>query len=876
LSAPLFGGTIASAIVDRKESKMNDQLCLGQRFLLLFALTILGGLLIYSTESSLGSSSGPGLFGTSSGPGASENEPAGDEQKPKPVIKPDLAQCTLEVGRQTLKPIHTASPGYREERVGDRRVQVTKDKVIAVRATDYQQIWSAKAADGRSLQWLAHEGEIAYFLGYEVNDQGRFTGYSMPPSVRRLDLKTGRWLSDLSVAAPKERKVQTILAVLAKDDYVMVLSALVKGDAGADLEKPASDYQVTCFRHGKVTPHWSKSFTAVGARPGPGAYLMAPRTPDYAYSVLQHLAWLGDTLLVCPEAMQPLICLNPDTGTKIWQLDRPWEFERGFIGPSVWSHYMGRFRLREEFGEKPNETALARAQFDKQFSCALVGGPAVVPVVPEHEGEHRIFLAVSKGPADHFSGYISDCILFEFNEKGEPMSLVKLPQMVTGSQFHLVKDGVVWMGQDESFFEVVPSRHQRGIGMGLGGPDFLTRMPWFRQLTPRHANAWLVADRAGDPVAFGDIHAFRLPGGGYVEPENKSIYHFPLSAINLETGVERSFLLHVPFKGDLPRPKENYSETRSANGRLVIHNLGPYLLGVTGLRVDGKGLEITLGMENWSAVLSFDLGKSDLLGAGPAPPEGPDPVKAWLARLGDVNKPDESGTTPLQEAAGRDDSRFVKALLAAGANPRAPGKRGWTALLMAATDGTAETVQLLIDAGADVDGRDTMYGRTALIWAAQRRQSKKKVQALLKAGADLKATDPDGWNSLLSATSGGELPTVELLLQLGLDVSHRSKTGETALMVAASSADDNSGANLLSVLLKAGADVNARDNKGKTALMHAAESPGPLEVLRLLVESGADLGLKDNKGHTALDLARVSNSFGAREKAEFLEGIKRR
>jgi hypothetical protein len=79
--------------------------------------------------------------------------------------------------------------------------------------------------------------------------------------------------------------------------------------------------------------------------------------------------------------------------------------------------------------------------------------------------------------------------------------------------------------------------------------------------------------------------------------------------------------------------------------KLVIHKLGPYLLGVTGLRVDGKALEITLGMGNWSAVLSFDLGKSDLLGAGPAPPEGSDPVKAWLARLGDVNKPDESGAT---------------------------------------------------------------------------------------------------------------------------------------------------------------------------------------------------------------------------------------
>ena len=43
-----------------------------------------------------------------------------------------------------------------------------------------------------------------------------------------------------------------------------------------------------------------------------------------------------------------------------------------------------------------------------------------------------------------------------------------------------------------------------------------------------------------------------------------------------------------------------------------------------------------------------------------------------------------------------------------------------------------------------------------------------------------KAMAPDGRNALISAASAGELPTVELLLQAGLDVSHRSKKGETA------------------------------------------------------------------------------------------------
>jgi len=95
-------------------------------------------------------------------------------------------------------------------------------------------------------------------------------------------------------------------------------------------------------------------------------------------------------------------------------------------------------------------------------------------------------------------------------------------------------------------------------------------------------------------------------------------------------------------------------------------------------------------------------------------------------------------------------------------------------------------------------------------------------------------------------------------------------------MLAARRDNGNSGANLLSVLLKAGADVNARDKKGKTALMYAADGFCSLDGLRLLLETGADPQLKDNQGQTALDLARASNTFGAKERAELLEGFKRR
>ena len=61
--------------------------------------------------------------------------------------------------------------------------------------------WTAKSDDHHWLHWLAADKQIAYVLGYKVDEKGEFTGYESPPRVRRLDLKTGAWLPDLPLPA---------------------------------------------------------------------------------------------------------------------------------------------------------------------------------------------------------------------------------------------------------------------------------------------------------------------------------------------------------------------------------------------------------------------------------------------------------------------------------------------------------------------------------------------------------------------------------------------------------------------------------------------------------------------------------------------------
>ncbi len=78
-----------------------------------------------------------------------------------------------------------------------------------------------------------------------------------------------------------------------------------------------------------------------------------------------------------------------------------------------------------------------------------------------------------------------------------------------------------------------------------------------------------------------------------------------------------------------------------------------------------------------------------------------DTVRATLNAPGvDINVRDESGSTPLIEAArfGHDD--VVQALLIAGADTKVKDQQSKTALMYASAGGHAETVKLLRQAGA--------------------------------------------------------------------------------------------------------------------------------------------------------------------------------
>src|SRR5262249_48946204 len=153
---------------------------------------------------------------------------------------------------------------------------------------------------------------------------------------------------------------------------------------------------------------------SAGEKPRPGVMLLASsRRPNAAASRTQALSWSGDHVLVCAGPVQPILCLAADTGKERFKLERVWEYDRGFIGPSVWQHYIGRFRL-DQFDEKKGQ-AEAKKTFDERHRCSLVAGPVVVPVAGTADGEkgYRVFVAAARGPAAWYADYVADCVVYE-------------------------------------------------------------------------------------------------------------------------------------------------------------------------------------------------------------------------------------------------------------------------------------------------------------------------------------------------------------------------------------------------------------------------------------------------------------------------------
>lgn len=192
----------------------------------------------------------------------------------------------------------------------------------------------------------------------------------------------------------------------------------------------------------------------------------------------------------------------------------------------------------------------------------------------------------------------------------------------------------------------------------------------------------------------------------------------------------------------------------------------------------------------------------------------------------------------------------VSLLLSRGANPN-------KGLRMAAKKGRAEILAMLLARGANISGETG----ASLLGAAVESGNIATVNLLLQQGVDVNAPDEDGRPAIVHTMWFNAEAIYAVLVQHGADVNARSTDGVNALMQAACIGN----AAICRDLLRRGVDVNVRDNEGRTPLIYAVyfnrgdgqdkSTPDILPLLKILLQSGADVNIQDISGRTALRYA---------------------
>lgn len=334
------------------------------------------------------------------------------------------------------------------------------------------------------------------------------------------------WLPDGAEVLDVLRVGERVVVALRSADSVM---ALVGGPPGP-------------------TPAWRTTFEGLPLLASDGVALLAPRAPARAASAPSILARLGADVLALTGARGHLVRLDPATGAVRARLDAPFELERGFIGPSVWSSTLCRFGV----GECDEADAAALAAARAAFEARAVGWVTAPPVVTQD----RVFLVIARAAPGPWLAQRAEHALLELTHDLAPCTLTPLPDDVAPDAT-AAEGGVVWALAKGGFLAVAATPDPALWSMGPGSHDRRGATRWLSAGAPPAPGRFLVSDRPADPVLFTGAMALRT-GRPSVALDDRATLRLPLEVTSLATGRTATAAIHVPLGAPVEAPTTNF------------------------------------------------------------------------------------------------------------------------------------------------------------------------------------------------------------------------------------------------------------------------------------------------------------------------------
>jgi len=148
-----------------------------------------------------------------------------------------------------------------------------------------------------------------------------------------------------------------------------------------------------------------------------------------------------------------------------------------------------------------------------------------------------------------------------------------------------------------------------------------------------------------------------------------------------------------------------------------------------------------------------------------------------------------------------------------------------------------------------------MYLKDILHFDARNERLLREIRANIELSGKGVVGTGHGYSLIHAFADWGYLLAAQLLIEKGVDIEARTRSGETPLMLAAESGMENT----VKMFLERNANIEATANDGSTALHRAIRTSKP-KVVKLLINEGANVEAADAEGDTALNLAAMYSS----------------